>query len=478
MHAVPAFPPGPFAPLARAHGFEPLELEGRLPDGLEGLLARVGPGTTEAWGTPHRHLFDGDGAVLAVRLAGGRAEGLARFVDTETRRAEAAAGRALHKRFGTAGRGRHRLGRHVGNLANTNVVPWQGRWLARYEGAAPTELDAALETVGPTDLGGVLRGPLSAHPHRVAARRVTYDFGLSYGRRSQLDLYAMPDEGPAAHLATIPLRDAPMVHDFAVSGRWAVFLTIPYLTRPLEILLGRAPADTFRWRPERGGEVICVSLDDPERVVRFPWRGNWWWHVANAFDDGDDVLVDLPLYPDARSMDWLQSRFRTRPEPDRLSRFVRLRISPESRTVEPVLEHAWPVEFPRVDPRVEGAPHRLVWAAEHHRASARGDGLQDALVAVEPESGRLERWHAGDGASVSEPVFVPGGAGEGEGWLLAFVHEAGAERSSLVVLDAAQLPAGPVARAWFDHPLPISFHGAFLPAGSVVGPVGGGGRLA
>ena len=69
--------------------------------------------------------------------------------------------------------------------------------------------------------------------------------------------------------------------------------------------------------------------------------------------------------------------------------------------------------------------------------------------------------------------FAAGAAGaEEECWLLCMVAdhtEKGGGRSSLVVLDGANVSAGPVARVWLKHRIPHGLHGAFVP------PTGGGG---
>jgi all-trans-8'-apo-beta-carotenal 15,15'-oxygenase len=64
-----------FRDLSREHGFEPLRIEGQIPAQLSGTLYRNGPALFENFGRRYEHWFDGDGAVGAVRLSGGKAEG-------------------------------------------------------------------------------------------------------------------------------------------------------------------------------------------------------------------------------------------------------------------------------------------------------------------------------------------------------------------------------------------------------------------
>lgn len=93
-------------------------------------------------------------------------------------------------------------------------------------------------------------------------------------------------------------------------------------------------------------------------------------------------------------------------------------------------------------------------------------GIFDGLAHLDPESGKIETVSLGAGTYPSEPVFVPDPAGQGEdaGWVLSLVYDAKAHRSYLAVLDGRRLGDGPIAEAHFDHPIPFTFHGGFLPA--------------
>jgi len=57
---------------------------------------------------------------------------------------------------------------------------------------------------------------------------------------------------------------------------------------------------------------------------------------------------------------------------------------------------------------------------------------------------------------------VPGGPAEGEGWVLAFMYDAAADRSDLVVLDALDVARGPVATVHLPVRVPYGFHAAFV----------------
>jgi len=77
-------------------------------------------------------------------------------------------------------------------------------------------------------------------------------------------------------------------------------------------------------------------------------------------------------------------------------------------------------------------------------------------------TGKLDRWVPGPGRNGGEWLFVPGGPGEGEGWVLAFVYDRATDRSDLVVLDAQHVSRGPVAQVHLPVRVPYGFHAAFV----------------
>ncbi len=102
----------------------------------------------------------------------------------------------------------------------------------------PTALDpATLETFGETDLDGIVVETFSAHPHHVPTRRAAYNFGVRYGRRTELDLYELPDDGPARRLATVRLPQSTMIHDFIATPDHLVFFEPPLRLKAMRMLL-------------------------------------------------------------------------------------------------------------------------------------------------------------------------------------------------------------------------------------------------
>ncbi|MCA9716003.1 MAG: carotenoid oxygenase family protein [Myxococcales bacterium] len=439
--------------LPREHPFEPLRVEGELPPGLEGTLFRAGPATSGRFGLRYSHAFEGDGAVCATKLAGGAAFGAVRMVQSDGYREETEAGRLLYgfsapwwRRMLNLARGKQK------NTANTAALVWNDRLFALMEGATPVELEReTLETIGETTLGNVVGRTFSAHPHVVGDRLI--NFGSRYGKQPGVDLYAWPKDSACRHLGFAPLPDNRMIHDFAVTERHAVFFASPVSIQLLRAILNIGPFERLvRWRPELGTEVVVVPLAAPERARRFTTEPFFQWHFINAFEDGEELVVDACVYPNFDSMgaigvDGVELA---------LPEYARCRINAARTSLRRETIGDAPVEFPSVLAEDEGrrSTDAFCLSMDHGRR---------ALIRVDPERGVVDRFDYPEGAGPSEPIYVPSGPG-GAGHLLTLVHDADSHTSALHVFDAQRLEGGPVARAHYDHHIPFTFHGRWAAA--------------
>jgi all-trans-8'-apo-beta-carotenal 15,15'-oxygenase len=476
---VPENALGAFTDLTAEHGFEAMRVEGAVPAELRGTLYRNGPARFSSFGKVYGHWFDGDGALSAVRFADGKALGAARFIATRGLVEERRQGRALYAGFGTRSprnivtrfltseqRG---LARFVDgkNVANTSVM-WDGeRLLALWEGGQPTEIDPRdLTTRGETDLDGTVLQTFSAHPHRVASRRTTYNHGVRHGRTDVLDIYAKVDGSGWKVAGSLPLPWATMLHDIAYTERHVIAFCAPIKVRLFRMLLGlETVSDAIRFVPELGTEIVIAPLDDLTKVTRIQADASFFWHVANAYETPEGAVVDTVLYDDFDNNRYLASIHTGHPSGELYGRLSRTHLDFAKKTARSEEIAAMPGEFPIVSPSVASRPHRHVYMAAHASRAASGRDLHDRLVEVDVESGAVRTLVLGAGLYPGEPIFVPrDGAGERSGYLLTLVYDARAHRSHVAVIDAERFEDGPIARAHFEHHVPFGFHGTWAPA--------------
>lgn len=443
--------------IRRAHGFERLCIEGRVPEELRGTLYRTGPGLLERFGRQVGHPFDADGAVTAVRFDDDGAAGATRVVESVEFREEEQAGRFL---YGTSAS----WGRQLKNVwtsrkkatGNTNLLTWRHRLFALMENGRPEELDPrTLDALGTTDLG-VVRDAFSAHPHRVHALKTTFNFGL---RGTTLDLYALPDDGVARCLGSVEAPWPCMVHDFIATERHLIFVI-----GPARLILWRALfavgdlSQYFKWDPALGTQVIAVPLDDPSRATRIDVEPFWVWHFVNAFEDGDCVQVDLCRHHTFGAFAAPSSAGPEHSQPE----YWRYALDVQRGTFRGAALWTEPSEFPSVDPRRAGARQRFTFLqtfSDHAR--------HPGVARIDVDSGVVDAWGAPLDHLGVEPVFVAGQSPdrpEGEGWMLQMMCDPARDQSYLAVLDALHLGDGPLARVWLPEAVPMTFHGLFVPA--------------
>jgi all-trans-8'-apo-beta-carotenal 15,15'-oxygenase len=456
-----------FRPLARQHGFEPLRVEGQVPEGLRGALYRVGPWTFDVHGRSYQHWFDGDGGIFGVRFGADGVTGAARMVDSPTIVTEREAPRQRFAAYGTPAPLLHKLSRTRKNSANTSVMAWNGKLYALFEASLPVEVSLEdLSTLGETDFDGTVVESFSAHPHRVPSRKASYNFGIRYGRETTAELYALPDGQPARRLGAVKLPGATMVHDFIATDRHLVFFLSPLRLNLFRALLQVGSySENLRWKPDAGTEVLVVPIDDVAHPVRIPTDAFYTWHYANAYEEGDTLVVDYVRYPDFTTNQWLGELVRGTPSTDAQGRLHRAVVDLKKRTFRTEERADISCEFPRVAPSAVGRAPQSVYLGVHRKPESQR-GLFDGVARMDMGTGRVTVASLGEDTYPSEPVFVPrpGSGAEDDGWVLTQVFDARTETSHVAVLDARRMEDGPVARCHFDHALPPTFHGGFAPA--------------
>jgi carotenoid cleavage dioxygenase len=438
---------GNFAPVADEHTAFDLRVTGRIPDELEGRLLRIGPNPV-APDPANYHWFLGNGMVHGVALRGGRAAWYrSRFVrDDEVVEAKGWPPVSGPQREFSLG----------GGLANTNVIFHAGKTLAIVEGGnLPVELSGELETVQRVDFGGTLPAGFTAHPKRDPDTGELHAAVYGVGAE-QIQYVVVGVDGRVRKTVEVPVPGSPMVHDCAITKNYIVLLDLP-------VVLDTAAAEQgtglpYTWQPEYGARVGLLPREGAAEDVL--WRELepcFVFHPLNAFEDGDGrVVVDVVRLPQL----FASERYRATEGPPTLDRWI---IDPRGGPVKQERLDDRPQEFPRVDERCVGKPHRYGYSVEI------GAGFRfEALLKHDLREGRTERHAQGAARLFMEPVFVPRrpDAGEDDGWVLAYTYEADANRSDVVILDARDFSAGPVATIHLPVRVPFGFHGNWIPDGS------------
>ncbi len=447
------------------------DIEGQLPSGLRGTLVRNGPGLFEVGDQSLQHPFDGDGLICAFAFPGdGRAHFRNRYVRTEGYVAEQAAGKILYRgAFGTSKSGgcwANAFDLRLKNLANTNVIYWSGKLLALWEAAQPYKLDPdSLETLGLDNLGGALppETPFSAHPRVDPRTGNLVNFSIRTGLSTRLTLYEINPVGQVVQTQTHAVPGFAFIHDFALTPEYAIFFQNPVFLNPLPYLLGlRGPAECLKFLTRQKTRILLVPRDG-SAIRTLETEPCFVFHHANAFLEGQTLVIDSIAYDDFPTVeagaDFRQVAFDRVPT----SQLWRFELDLQQGTVSRsrLLERA--CEFPSLHPAHVGEPYRWLYLGAADQAQ--GNAPLQAILKLDPRTGEQQLWSAAPRGFMGEPVFVPfpDSTDEAEGWLLSLVYDAAHHRSDLVILDARQVAAGPVARLHLKQHIPYGLHGTFTP---------------
>jgi carotenoid cleavage dioxygenase-like enzyme len=453
--------------LIGTNGALALPMTGSLPPDLQGTLFRAGP----AWPWGSDDPGEGDeraGALQAVEIRDGRAVSYVR----------------------------------QGSDADATVFWHAGSVLALPESGIPSQYSRHLE---PKEFAGGLTVPIASHVHRLAADGGRILFGVddgaveggevADGEGISLRLGEWDAAGALRSARSVELERATWQHDIGVTTEHVVFLESPTTGLPADH--GGSPAVPFGWVPGAEGWIGVLPRSgggdgegDGSAAVRWirldPCLVT---HVLGAYDEPEGAIVlyvccygapevgqpvDLSASVVGAAGVGLSGIGGT------LGVLERWRIVGEH--VERVQVDERHVEYPRMDPQLEGGAFRYGYSLETSWAAVppasgpgtgTGAGAGDAeavpvgLLKFDLARDEIASWSPGPGCTPSEPLFVRAldGHGDDEGWLLTVVDDLNRGASDIYVLDASALGRSrPEAVIHLPARLPVRSHGEWVPA--------------
>ncbi len=453
-----------FAPVREEITADKLKIVGRLPADLDGMLVRNGPNPQFP---PKRnyHVFEGDGMLHGVRVRGQQASYRNRWVRTAAWQEENQAGRAVYSSF-LDPIDLKEVARQVlegklpfPNRANTALVWHHGKLLALWEGGPPHEIKAPeLDTVGLHTFGGKLKQAFTAHP-KIDSKTGEMMF-LGYSPFPPYLQYGIVDRaGTVVSVTPIDLPRPVMMHDLAISEKHTLFLDTAGVLDLPGALTGKP---IFRWEPKFGARIgVLPRHATGDRTRWFEIKPCFVFHVFNAYDDGDEVVLfacrfpEFPKFVDLNEPA-LKKDFEKRANAAQPLAY-QWRLNLKSGAVNESALDDVSCEFPRIDDALMGTGARYGYGVT-------GTTRSSAFVKLDFKRPSHVRHEFGDGRMTGEGIFVRrrDGKGEDDGYLLSFVYDQVENRSEMVVLDCRAITEPPIARVLLPQRVPFGFHGMWL----------------
>jgi carotenoid cleavage dioxygenase len=407
-----------------------LPVEGAIPAELDGWYLRNGPNPRQAGA----HWFTGDGMIHGVRIEAGRAAWYRnRWVRTDSFNDDF----PLYNPDGT---------RNLrASVANTHVVNHAGKTLALVESSLPYEITNDLETVGAYDFGGKLVDSMTAHPKICPTTGELHFFGYGSIFAPHVTYHRADANGELTINRPLDVPALTMMHDFALTAEHVVFMDLPIVFN-LDIALKGESDMPYRWDDNYGARLGVLRRDDPFGEVRwFDIEPCYVFHVANAYDRGNSIVLQAVRYPEL----WRNnSGFDT----DGVLWSWTIDLHAGKVSERQLDDRA--VEFPRID-------DRLATMSARYAVTVADNGL----IRYDLDTGEAVA-HTSAGRP-GEAVFVPSTSGpvdESSGWYIGYVYDPVRDGSDLVIIDAADFSAPPVARVELPQRVPYGFHGNWINA--------------
>jgi len=447
-----------------------LPVSGEVPAWLRGGLVRVTPAQMDFDQRSVSHWFDGMAMLNRFGFAGdGSVSYASRFLDTDARKAALASGGASISGFATDPcrslfqRVQSLFSPELTDNANVNLTRLGDEYIAMTETPIPVRFDAETLTTLGHDEGAARFGQLTtAHPHHDAMRGELVNFAAQLGAKSEYRIYARRSSTEGRTLATMPVREPSYMHSFAITPRYALLLENPLVVNPLRLAFsGKAFIHNYRWKPELG--VRIHAFDRETGALHRTWTADpfFVFHTINAFEDGNDIVIDLCAHEDASVIEMLElENLRAGSGHAVLgARPLRLTLAAASGVASTRELADTDLELPRIAYRSHnGLPYSYVYGA-----SAGDAPFLKRLVKIDVDDGSHLVWDEPN-TWAGEPVFVPrvGASAEDDGVVLSVVLDADTGSSFLLMLDAETFEE--IARAEAPQRVPFGFHGQFFSA--------------
>lgn len=443
---------GLMAPVSDERDDVELAVVGDLPAGLHGMFVRNGPNPQFAPMGPY-HPFDGDAMLHGVYFEGGEVRYRNRWIESRGLLAERSRGRACYGGMSNYSVPPPEIvdeGGMLKNTGNTHTVRHAGRYFGLLEAGPPTEFDRELSTLGEWDFDGRLQGPMTAHPKIDPVTGEMLFFGYS-PIAPYLRYHEVSASGELINSVDLDLPAPVMMHDFVITEHYALFFDSPAVFDLHALLDGREP---MSWQPDNGTRVGVMRRGGSADDVRwFEMENCYVVHFLNAWESGETIEIRAPRMADMPGgFEFEEPGDAREPMPWRWVLDLTTGLVTDAQ-VDDV-----PGEFPRINDGYAGRRSRY-----GYDSLARGWDFDFDFHGVrkrDHETATVQQYTYADSAVSGEHAFIPDpdGVAEDDGWLMSFVTDRVTERSELMVLDAGDVEAGPIARVQMEARVPIGFH--------------------
>ncbi len=447
-----------------------LPVKGTIPGWLNGTLFRNGPGTFELANEAYRHWFDGLAMLHKFVIADGRVTYSNKFLHCAAYDEAMATGRVRYSEFATDPT-RSRLGKifavfdqRITDSAKVNLAKIAGKYLALGETSKQLEFDPkTMDTLGVFYYEKRYKQHITTvHPQFDFAENTVYQLVTRFSRVSHYRFLRIFSDGRTEVVGEIPVSQPSYLHSFGLSPNYLILTEYPLVVQPLALLFQIKPfIENFKWQPKRGTVFHIMERATGKVIARIKTDPFFAFHHINAFEQGEELVVDMNSYPDAEVIKAFYLDRMRRPDYEiPFGDLRRYRIDLKAKTIRQEILSDECLELSNFDYQRHqfDGNYRFVYGVSVNKQKRQG--FYNQLVKFDLQGGQTKIWF--DGHSYpGEPIFVgmPYRTKEDDGVLLSVILDEQTERSYLIILDAESMQE--IARAEVPQAILLGYHGAF-----------------
>ncbi|CAA2981497.1 carotenoid 9,10(9, 10)-cleavage dioxygenase 1 [Olea europaea subsp. europaea] len=359
--------------------------------------------------------------------------------------------------------------------ANTALVYHHGKLLALSEADKPYAIkvleDGDLQTIGLLDYDKRLAHSFTAHPKVDPFTGEMFTFGYSH-TPPYVTYRVISKDGAMNDPVPITVSGPIMMHDFAITENYAIFMDLPLYFKPKEMVKDKKFIFSFDATQKARFGILPRYAKNELLIKWFELPNCFIFHNANAWEEGDEVVL-ITCRIENPDLDMVNGAVKEKLE-NLKNELYEMRFNLKNGLASQKKLSVSAVDFPRVNESYTTRKQRYVYGTTLDKI-AKVTGIIKFDLHAEPETGKenLEVggnvkgiFDLGPGRFGSEAVFVPRHPGttseEDDGYLIFFVHDENTGKSAVSIIDAKTMSPDPVAIVELPKRVPYGFHALFV----------------
>ncbi len=448
-----------------------LPIQGKIPEWLSGSFVSNGPAQFEIGKTSLNHWFDGFAMLKKFTFKAGKVSFQNRFLHSEQYVKSNAMGHLYENEFATfankstMGRAGYMIksllkGIHYDNCT-INITKMGEHFIAMTESNDTIDFNLHdLSTVNAFKFDDHIKGQITtAHPHLDVHTGEMINVSIEIGKINKYHIYKISPRSTKREIIKTYVSDKLFyMHSFSITKNYVILFKSPLVLNKWKLMLGYPFNDTLSLEKSDASTSFIIIDKRDGSIQEIKTDPFVCLHSANAYENGNEVILDLICYHDNPYPYFYLSALRT--EMPKLPNGVLKRyvVNLNSKNCTHTAFATVTQEFPSVNYRqVNGKKYNFLYT---NLITSPGKNFFNSIQKLNVETGNTLNWEKNN-YYFGETVFVPknNDSSESNGILLTIAYNTDDQHSSLVVLDANDMQ--PIAEVFLPLHLPFGLHGHF-----------------